>query len=62
MTNDQQIHTLLTAAYFGGYFISKLAEVGLIADPVNRQIILDSFPRIISDYGPSSELYSELLG
>jgi len=62
MTNDQQIHTLLTAAYFGGLTISKLAEAGLIADPVNRQIILDCFPRIISDYGPDSELYSEALG
>lgn len=62
MTTDQQIHTLLTAQRFGGNFIRLLATAGLAADPTNRALIFQHWPRLMQEYGPASCLYSEDLG
>jgi len=62
MTTDQQIHTLLTAQRFGGNFYRKLADAGLAADPSNRAIIFNAFPKLHQLFGPTSTLYSEDLG
>ena len=62
MTSDQEIHTLLTARRFGGYFHSKLAEAGLAAHPRSRLIIFAHFPQLAKQFGPGSRFYSEALG
>lgn len=59
MTSDQQLHTLLTAQRFGGQFMRRLAEAGLCADPMNRALIFEHWPRLTQDYGPGTCLYSE---
>jgi|SanBayMetagenome_1026888.scaffolds.fasta_scaffold00568_5 hypothetical protein len=56
------LNTLLTAVRYGGCFIAKLAEAGLVADPVNRKRLFNCFPQLLLDYGPVSELYRTDLG
>lgn len=64
MDDMQVIHlnTLLTAVRYGGCFIAKLAEAGLVADPVNRAQLFHAFPKLMLEYGPVSELYRTDLG
>ena len=62
MTTEQQVNTLLTANRFGGLFMRRLAVAGLVADPVNRALIFQHWPKLAQDYGPTSCLYSEDLG
>jgi hypothetical protein len=47
---------------FGGNFERHLATACIVADPMNRQRLLDAFPEVESKYGPSSSFYSEDLG
>ena len=57
MTHTDQINTLLSARRFGGYFMQRLAEAGLAADPENRAALFASFPQLTSDYGPDAVLH-----
>jgi len=38
----------------GGSFVSAFANVLRYADPVNRQRLLDAFPDLVEQYGPTS--------
>lgn len=62
LSAEQQLHTLLSAKRFGGNFIKHLVEAGLVADPLNRARIFESWPEIEVQYGPRSVFYSEDLG
>jgi hypothetical protein len=62
MNHPQTIHTLNTAAHFGGSFIKQLAFAALLADPSNRGRVLAAFPEIEDTYGPMTAFYSEALG
>lgn len=62
LTCDQQVHTLLSCAKFGGNFARKLAEAALSADPTNRALVFRTWPMLVENYGPGSAFYSEELG
>lgn len=62
MTHTDQINTLLSARRFGGHFMQRLAEAGLAADPENRAIIFERFPKLTLDYGPDAVLHCTDLG
>lgn len=57
LTTEQQIATLLSARHFGGYFMQRLAEAGLAADPSNRKTLFDAFPKLVEEYGPDAPLH-----
>ena len=62
LTPEQQIATLLSARRFGGYFMQRLAEAGLAADPSNRATLFNAFPKLVEDYGPDAILHRTDLG
>ena len=39
----------------GGSFVSSIAQALRVADPVNRQRLLDAFPDLVEKYGPTSD-------
>lgn len=57
LTTEQQIATLLSARRFGGYFMQRLAEAGLAADPINRATLFNAFPKLVAEYGPGAILH-----
>jgi len=60
MTTTETYWTLQTARIYGGGFLSRLAEAGILADPSNRQRLLDAFPEIEQCYGPDTHLYAQI--
>ena len=38
----------------GGSFVNAIAQALRVADPVNRQRLLDAFPDLVKKYGPTS--------
>ena len=40
----------------GGSFVNAIAQALRVADPVNRQRLLDAFPDLVKKYGPTSAL------
>jgi hypothetical protein len=59
MTSDD-FWTLQTAKQFGGGFLSRLADAGLVADPGNRQVLLQAFPTLLQCYGPQTMLHRQV--
>ena len=57
MTPNETFNTLQTAIQRGGTFSKKLAEAALVADADNKALIFRTWPRLITQYGPSSTLY-----
>ncbi len=57
MNSNETFNTLQTAIKFGGTFSKKLAEAALVADADNKALIFRTWPRLITQYGPSSALY-----
>ena len=57
MTQDEIFYTFQTAMQYGGAFYKKLGECGLVADAENKSLILQTWPRLVSQYGPTSTLY-----
>ena len=39
----------------GGSFVNSIAQALRVADPVNRQRLLDAFPDLVERYGPTSD-------
>ena len=60
MTAHEAFNTLQTAIKLGGSFSRKLAEAALVADADNKALIFRTWPRLITKYGPSSTLYTEV--
>ena len=61
VTEKQIQATVRTAHHYGGSFLRKIAEAAMIADPRNRNRVLDAFPEIVARYGPGSAFYNEYL-
>jgi hypothetical protein len=59
MTEHETFNTLQTTIRLGGTFYKKLAEAALVADADNKALIFKTWPRLITQYGPGSTLYSE---
>lgn len=47
---------------FGGNFEQHLAATCIVADPINRDMLLQAYPEIEGKFGPDSRFYSEDLG
>lgn len=60
MSATETYWTLQTAHIYGGGFIGRLAEAGILADPNNRQRLLAAFPEIERCFGPQTQLYARL--
>ena len=60
MTDHETYNTLQTAIRYGGSFYRKIAEAALVADADNKALIFRTWPRLITQYGPSSTMYSEV--
>lgn len=54
MTPDEVYHTFAAAVDHGGSFYKLIGRAGLVADPSNRQRLLDAFPELVTTYGPDS--------
>ena len=61
MTDTEVLNTFKSAEEHGGSFMTHLARAGIAADPVNRALILRTWPKIYQTYGPGSALYKEEL-
>jgi len=59
MTDPEVLNTFKSAEEHGGSFLVHLARAGIAADPVNRALILRTWPMIYQTYGPGSALYKE---
>ena len=57
MTDEEIFRTFQTAITSGGSFYAGLANAGLAADPQNKALILKTWPRLTSEYGPTSIHY-----
>ena len=57
MSQDEVYNTFYTAIIFGGSFYKKLGEAGILADAENKSLILKTWPRMVTQYGPNSSMY-----
>lgn len=57
LTPQELFYTIDAMHRYGGSFVSALASALECADGRNRQRILDNFPEIFADYGPSGPFY-----
>jgi len=60
MTDHETYNTLQTAIRYGGSFYRNIAEAALVADADNKALIFRTWPRLITQYGPGSTMYSEV--
>ena len=60
MTDESDIFfTFLTASKFGGSFYGKLADAGFAADYGNKLKLINAFPALEKNYGPTTRLHME---
>jgi len=60
MDPNDAFWTLQTAKHHGGSFINRLAEAGLVADPVNRSTLFQAFPQLLHCFGPQTIIHRQL--
>jgi hypothetical protein len=54
--NSAQLTTMICLMQsHGGSFVGAIAQALRVADPVNRQRLLDAFPDLVEKYGPTSQ-------
>jgi hypothetical protein len=59
--SDSDIYwTFVTANKVGGSFFKALGNAGLAADPINKRLILNTWPMMVATYGITSRLHREL--
>jgi hypothetical protein len=59
--SDSDIYwTFVTAGKVGGSFFKALGNAGLAADPINKRLILNTWPMMVATYGITSRLHREL--
>ena len=56
MTYDEVFQMTTRMEKYGGSFVKALASAFKVADPTNRQKLIDAFPNYVNEYGPSSKL------
>lgn len=60
MTRTEQYCTLRCALHNANSFYATLAQAGLVADPMDLVKLFETFPALISDYGPESHFYARM--
>jgi hypothetical protein len=50
----------ITAQKFGGSFYQAMGNAGLAADPINKRLILNTWPMMVATYGTTSRLHREM--
>jgi hypothetical protein len=55
MNSAQLTAMLCLMQSHGGSFVGAIAQALRVADPVNRQRLLDAFPDLVEKYGPTSQ-------
>ena len=59
--SDSDIYwTFITSQHYGGSFFKALGNAGLAADPINKRLILNTWPMMVATYGTTSRLHGEL--
>jgi hypothetical protein len=59
--SDSDIYwTFITSQQHGGSFFKALGNAGLAADPINKRLILNTWPMMVATYGITSRLHREL--
>lgn len=59
MSPEQQRITLHAMHRFGGSFVSRLATVWQLADPINSIKLGATFAGYVAEYGPGTVVYAE---
>lgn len=54
MTYDEVFQMITRMEKYGGSFVKALANTFRVADPSNRQKLIDAFPNYVNEYGPNS--------
>jgi hypothetical protein len=57
MTDDDKYFIFLAMSYYGGSFVSKLGELWMSGDPVNKRRIENAWPEYMAEYGPETKFY-----
>ena len=59
--SDSDIYlTFVTAGKYGGSFYQAMGNAGLAADPINKRLILNTWPMMVATYGTTSWLHREM--
>ena len=59
--SDSDIYwTFVTAGKYGGKFFQLLGNAGLAADPINKRLILNTWPMMVATYGTASRLHQTM--
>jgi hypothetical protein len=59
--SDSDIYwTFVTCSKYGGKFYQLLGNAGLAADPINKRLILNTWPMMVATYGTTSRLHREM--
>ena len=59
--SDSDIYlTFITAQKYGGSFYQSMGNAGLAADPINKRLILNTWPMMVATYGVTSRLHREM--
>jgi hypothetical protein len=59
--SDSDIYwTFITAQHHGGSFFKAMGNAGLAADPINKRLILNTWPMMVASYGVTSRFHCEL--
>ena len=60
MSESDIYWTLMTASEYGGSFYQTMGYAGLAADPINKRLILNTWPMMVATYGAASRLHREM--
>jgi hypothetical protein len=60
MSESDIYWTFITASKHGGSFYQSMGDAGLAADPINKRLILNTWPMMVASYGITSRFHREL--
>ena len=60
MTDSDIYWTFVTAQKYGGKFFQQLGNAGLAGNPIDKRLILNTWPMIVATYGVTSRLHRQL--
>ena len=55
MTDVEVYEMICRMENYGGSFVVALSQAFRIADPTNKQKLLEAFPNYVEEYGPNSK-------
>jgi hypothetical protein len=56
MTDIEMYEMICRMKQYGGAFVVTLSNAFRMADPINKQKLLNAFPEYVNEYGPNSKL------